>query len=129
MLADLIHHVRAELNYKQIRKTVIVYSASLLDVSLSSSIQTMSSKLLLNMIEPIMNLPSQSNRRQVLMLILSCFTKKIALLNAVNHLDSSKAPDLRKLLREQGINIGTFGPEIDSDAVKGMATKSNQYSY
>lgn len=121
MLADLIHHVRAELNYKQIRKTIVVYAANLLDSSLSSSIQTMSAKLLLNMIDRIMKLPSQANSRQVLMLILNCFTQKIATLNALKDSGLSTTPDFRTLLRERGIQTGLPASESDFDAMKGLS--------
>lgn len=122
MLADLIHHVRAELNYRQIRKTVIIYSASLMDASLSSSIQTMSVKLLLNMIDRIMKLPSQSDGRQIMMLILSCFTRKLAALNARNKTGSQAVHDQKKLMRAQGLHIGTSFGESDLDGLKGLSS-------
>ncbi|KAK4050349.1 transcription-associated protein 1 [Microbotryomycetes sp. JL221] len=53
MLADLIHHVRAELNVTQLARIVHVYSANIHDPTLAAAIQTMCSKLLLNLIDPI----------------------------------------------------------------------------
>ncbi|CCJ31022.1 unnamed protein product [Pneumocystis jirovecii] len=81
MLADLIHHVRSELNVKQISQTIRVYSANLHDWTLAISIQTMSAKLLLNMIDRIMKLPQQSEGRQLLIIILDSFAKKLKELN------------------------------------------------
>ena len=57
MLADLLHHVRAELDSNQLRRTIAIYSANLHDDSLASSIQTMCAKLLLNLIDRIIKLP------------------------------------------------------------------------
>ncbi|KAG4306575.1 hypothetical protein PORY_000563 [Pneumocystis oryctolagi] len=81
MLADLIHHVRSELNAKQISQTIRVYSANLHDWTLAISIQTMSAKLLLNMIDRIMKLPQHSEGRQLLIIILDSFAKKLKELN------------------------------------------------
>lgn len=122
MLADLIHHVRAELNYCQVRKTIVVYAENLLDPSLSSSIQTMSAKLLLNMIDRIMKLPNQVEGRQVLMLILTCFTNKIEALNAslITAAGVPAEPDFHLLLREQGIHMGMPVSELESDNLRGM---------
>lgn len=59
MLADLLHHVRAELDSTQLRRTIAIYSANLHDESLAPSIQTMCAKLLLNLIDRIIKLPDQ----------------------------------------------------------------------
>ncbi|CAG8568194.1 3969_t:CDS:2, partial [Acaulospora colombiana] len=55
MLADLAHHVRNELSPLQLSKTVYVYSRNLHDPTLAANIQTMCSKLLLNLTECIVN--------------------------------------------------------------------------
>ena len=53
MLADLIHHVRHDLSVSQLTHMVTLYSRNLHDVSLPLSIQTMSAKLLVNLIESL----------------------------------------------------------------------------
>jgi transformation/transcription domain-associated protein len=53
MLADLIHHVRADLTVEQLARIVHTYSANIHDPTLAAAIQTMCSKLLLNLIDPI----------------------------------------------------------------------------
>ena len=58
MLADLVHHVRAELTPAQLAKTVYIYSRNLHDQSLASSIQTMCAKLLLNLVDCIVRIPN-----------------------------------------------------------------------
>jgi transformation/transcription domain-associated protein len=55
MLADLIHHVRQELSTEIISRTILLYTQNMHDCSLSPSIQTMSAKLLLNLIDCIVN--------------------------------------------------------------------------
>ncbi|KAJ8604233.1 hypothetical protein MRB53_041885 [Persea americana] len=120
MLADLIHHVRAELNSGQIRKTILVYSKNLLDPSLSSSIQTMSAKLLLNMIDRIMKLGDHIEARDILMLILSCFNEKITSLNLLYGRKSTTSDkfDRYSLLREFGIQLVTLNTDQDVDPIK-----------
>ena len=53
MLADFVHHVRLELSVEQISRMISLYSRNLHDVSLPLSIQTMSAKLLVNLIDAL----------------------------------------------------------------------------
>ena len=53
MIADLVHHVREELNIKTLSHVVHIYSCNLHDPTLAPSIQTMCSKLLLNLTENV----------------------------------------------------------------------------
>lgn len=53
MLADLIHHCRAELTLPQLSRIIHIYSANIHDPTIAAAIQTMCSKLLLNLIDPI----------------------------------------------------------------------------
>ena len=52
-LADLVHHVRQNLPLKHLSAAVSVFSKNVHDDSLPISMQTMSCKLLLNLVEPI----------------------------------------------------------------------------
>lgn len=61
MVADLLHHVRAELSPAHIWMTVEVYSRNLQDNTLAASFQTMSAKLLLNLVERIMKLSNKAD--------------------------------------------------------------------
>ncbi|ODV88694.1 hypothetical protein CANCADRAFT_52791 [Tortispora caseinolytica NRRL Y-17796] len=81
MVADLIHHVRNELSVKQIWKAVRVYCANMQDMSLSNSFHIMSAKLLLNLVERIMQLQDNLEGRQLLITIISAFADKFAQLN------------------------------------------------
>ena len=125
MLADLIHHVRADLNPQQIRKTVVVYSGNLLDATLSPSIQTMSAKLLLNMIDRIMKLTDIADARELLMLILACFSDKLARLNSVVELQAdAKRCNFPGLQSDYGIVFHYAANEQDQDTVKGSYSSS-----
>lgn len=52
-LADLVHHVRASLPLTDLALAVELFSKNIHDDTLLSSIQTMSCKLLLNLVESI----------------------------------------------------------------------------
>ncbi|KNC75059.1 hypothetical protein SARC_12409, partial [Sphaeroforma arctica JP610] len=76
-LADLVHHVRQQLPFNQLVRTVKVYSRNIHDESLPLSIQTMSCKLLLNLIESIVKKDDATNDgRGLLIEILENFAAK-----------------------------------------------------
>ncbi|CEG78070.1 Putative Transformation/transcription domain-associated protein [Rhizopus microsporus] len=81
MLADLVHHIRAELSPIQISRTIYIYSRNLHDPTLAPSIQTMCGKLLLNLIDCIMRIEDKSQGRALLMRILDAFANKFEALN------------------------------------------------
>ncbi|OBZ88491.1 Transcription-associated protein 1 [Choanephora cucurbitarum] len=81
MLADLIHHIRAELSASQLSRTIYIYSCNLHDATLAPSIQTMCGKLLLNLIDCIMKITDKSEGRSLLMRILDAFASKFEALN------------------------------------------------
>ncbi|ORE10738.1 hypothetical protein BCV72DRAFT_199208 [Rhizopus microsporus var. microsporus] len=81
MLADLVHHIRAELSPVQISRTIYIYSRNLHDPTLAPSIQTMCGKLLLNLIDCIMRIEDKSQGRALLMRILDAFANKFEALN------------------------------------------------
>ncbi|KAK9721294.1 transcription-associated protein 1 [Basidiobolus ranarum] len=81
MLADLIHHVRAELTTAQISRAIYIYSRNLHDPTLPSSIQGICAKLLLNLIDCIISMPNKTEGRSLLIKILDTFTNKFCALN------------------------------------------------
>ncbi|CAG8541435.1 8605_t:CDS:10, partial [Gigaspora rosea] len=86
MLADLVHHVRNELSPAQLSRTVYIYSRNLHDPTLAASIQTMCSKLLLNLTECIVKIPKKDGKdeaRDLLIKILDTFANKFVTLNLV----------------------------------------------
>lgn len=80
-MADLVHHVRAELTPEQILKTVRVYCKNMQDDTLATSFQIMSAKLLLNLVERIMKLKDKNEGRQIMVLILNAFVERFTTLN------------------------------------------------
>ncbi|ORY74856.1 FAT domain-domain-containing protein, partial [Protomyces lactucae-debilis] len=118
MLADLIHHVRAELSPLQIEKTISIYSKNLGDTSLTTSIQTMSAKLLLNLIDRIMKLPEQPEGRRLLVLILLSFTKKIANLNQSYERNEKALQEPSREVRTFGIHVGSLPAEGEPEVMK-----------
>jgi hypothetical protein len=52
-LADLVHHVRTDLSLPQLSRVVQLFARNIHDSTLPFNIQTMSAKLLLNLVEGI----------------------------------------------------------------------------
>jgi transformation/transcription domain-associated protein len=78
-LADLVHHVRTELTLAQLYKVVHLYSRNIHDASLPYSIQTMSVKLLLNLVECISRKnDAEGKGRNLLVRILDAFVNKFS---------------------------------------------------
>ena len=75
-LADLVHHVRQSLSYADINLAVVLFSKNIHDETLPVSIQTMSCKLLLNLVECIRNKSEQDpvNVRVSLVVSSLCFS-------------------------------------------------------
>lgn len=80
-VADFIHNVRQELTPKQIWATVEIYCSLLKDDSLALTVQIMSAKLLLNLVERIMNSPSKLESRHLFMMIIDSYAKRFMSLN------------------------------------------------
>ncbi|XP_071811547.1 transformation/transcription domain-associated protein-like isoform X3 [Apostichopus japonicus] len=77
-LADLVHHVRQHLPVQHLSMAVQLFSKNVHDESLPCNIQTMSCKLLLNLVECIMQKSDQdgANAREILMRMLEVFVLK-----------------------------------------------------
>lgn len=77
-LADLVHHIRQHLNIHVLAKAVHLFSKNVHDESLPTSIQTMSCKLLLNLVDCIRQRsePESSTARDLLITMLRIFTLK-----------------------------------------------------
>lgn len=79
LLADFIHHVRSDLSVSLVSLTIVTYSKNLHDSSIPLSIQTMSAKLLVNLVDSIIpdKFPSEF-KRPFLIRILSTFIQKFS---------------------------------------------------
>ncbi|KAG5854370.1 hypothetical protein ANANG_G00037120 [Anguilla anguilla] len=77
-LADLVHHVRQNLPLTDLSLAVQLFAKNIDDESLPSSIQTMSCKLLLNLVDCIRSKSEQENGngRDILMRMLEVFVLK-----------------------------------------------------
>lgn len=80
-VADFIHNVRNELTPKQIWSTVQIYCDLLKDDSLALTVQIMSAKLLLNLVDRIMKLPNKLEGRQLFIIIIDSYAKRFHSLN------------------------------------------------
>ncbi|GAA5832957.1 hypothetical protein JCM3766R1_000374 [Sporobolomyces carnicolor] len=76
MVADLIHHCRADLSLQQLARVVHTYCANIHDPTLASAIHTMCSKLLLNLIDPIAS-KEPAEAIKILQRVLLCFVSRI----------------------------------------------------
>ena len=84
-VADFIHNVRNELTPKQIWSTVQIYCTLLKDDTLALTVQIMSAKLLLNLVERIMKLPNKLEGRHLFMMIIDSYAKRFHSLNRKFH--------------------------------------------
>ncbi|CEP07551.1 hypothetical protein [Parasitella parasitica] len=129
MLADLIHHIRAELSSSQLSRTIYIYSRNLHDATLAPSIQTMCGKLLLNLIDCIMKIPDKAEGRELLMRILDAFASKFEALNIQfsacvkqykkkSRKDREQAEDEIDFDRARSIHTASFSAEPAHDGIK-----------
>ncbi|CAK9440169.1 uncharacterized protein LODBEIA_P42690 [Lodderomyces beijingensis] len=102
-VADFIHNVRNELSPPQIWSTVNIYCDLLKDDSLALTVQIMSAKLLLNLVEKIMKLPNKLEGRQLFLIIIDSYAKRFESLNRKYDFIISKHEDheKKKLAKEE----------------------------
>ena len=82
-LADLVHHVRKQLPLSDLARAIHLFSKNVHDQSLPTSIQTMSCKLLLNLVECITLRIDEDNAtqcRELLMRMLEVFVLKFKII-------------------------------------------------
>ncbi|SCV01740.1 LAME_0G18184g1_1 [Lachancea meyersii CBS 8951] len=85
-VADFVHNVRGDLQLDDIERTIKMYTTFLLDESLALTVQIMSAKLLLNLVERILKLgkenPNDSVRsKKLLIVIIDAYTARFRNLN------------------------------------------------
>ena len=116
-VADLVHHVRQHLPMKDLAAAVNVFSKNVHDESLPTSIQTMSCKLLLNLVECIRTKSEQesaSNARELLMRMLEVFVLKF------KNIATLQIPALKAKSTQQPItqNVGSNVDQNKPDDIK-----------
>ncbi|CAG8494359.1 1120_t:CDS:10, partial [Paraglomus occultum] len=117
MLADVVHHVRQELTPAQLARTVHIYSRNLHDPTLATTIQTMCTILLFNVIECIVNIPDKNEARDLLTRILDTLANKFETLNHT-------LVDMRKVQQRKKLNGTAKFPldDFDFDAARPINT-------
>ncbi|SCU93131.1 LADA_0G01508g1_1 [Lachancea dasiensis] len=85
-VADFVHNVRADLQLDDIEKTIKMYTNFLLDESLALTVQIMSAKLLLNLVERILKLGKENSNdsvrsKKLLIVIIDAYTSRFSKLN------------------------------------------------
>ena len=77
ILADLVHHIRTQLTLQQLSMTVHLFAKNVHDDTIPVSIQMMSCKLLLNLVESIRVKSEQdTGARELLMKMMEVFILK-----------------------------------------------------
>uniref|UniRef100_A0A8C8EIV5 Transformation/transcription domain-associated protein n=1 Tax=Oncorhynchus tshawytscha TaxID=74940 RepID=A0A8C8EIV5_ONCTS len=112
-LADLVHHVRQNLPLTDLSLAVQLFAKNIDDESLPSSIQTMSCKLLLNLVDCIRSKSEQENGngRDILMRMLEVFVLKfhtIARYQLATIFKKCKPQSEMGVVEPQGALPGTF---------------------
>jgi transformation/transcription domain-associated protein len=118
LLADFIHHARMELPLNLIQLTIKVYSANIYDSTISWSIQTMSAKLLVNLVDCIVTDTVPVDQRRLLLIqILTTFVEKFTSLKQVfqnmqqNSMDVDERTDSDRPIKVTSIQASHDSPD------------------
>lgn len=123
-MADLIHHVRAELTPAQIWKTVRVYCKNIQDNALPISFQIMSAKLLLNLVDRIMHLQDKAEGRKIMMMILDSFVQRFSTLNkSYKHIMKSRNRFLEKEKKVREDLVEKYSTDIEVNVDEPLTTR------
>ncbi|KAE8228341.1 hypothetical protein CF326_g6730, partial [Tilletia indica] len=136
MLADLVHHVRAELSPDLLEKVVYLHAQILHDATLAPSIQTMCAKLLLNLVESVVARCEEVRARELLGCIVEAFIEKMVGLSALERtLDAARRFGERELKRKQQRSSSTTSTRdeannkrspVSSDQAEGSAASKSK---
>lgn len=97
VVADLIHHVRNELDLAQLNKVTLVFSTNLNDPTFNSSIQTMCAKLLNTIIESIQSKEDKAEAARMMRgMFVTCIEKMAAFIEAYDRVKAVQARDKGK---------------------------------
>lgn len=128
MLADLVHHVRLQLNSLQLGRVIHIYSCNLHNMSLSGSIQTMCAKLLMNLVDCIAKKDGAGSVQILQGLLVTCVDKLDALhemrketLASVERLKSSETvkSDVIMIEKAKPVEAAAYAKETVDDVFKG----------
>lgn len=129
MLADLVHHVRTELNPLQLGRIIHIYSCNLHNQSITGSIQTMCAKLLMNLVECVLQKDTPEGAAHVLQGLLTSCIDKLSALNAMQKdviileerlkAGEQEKSDIVLIERSKPICSAAYVNESPEDVVKG----------
>ncbi|OBA21242.1 hypothetical protein METBIDRAFT_42126 [Metschnikowia bicuspidata var. bicuspidata NRRL YB-4993] len=129
-VADFIHNVRNELTPKQIWSTVQIYCTLLKDDTLALTVQIMSAKLLLNLVERIMKLPSKLEGRHLFMMIIDSYAKRFQSLNRKFHYILKKHKQFENQMKvkeaDAKLAIKRYSSKIDDQVAMDMGFSNDQ---
>jgi transformation/transcription domain-associated protein len=77
MIADLLHHLRAQLSSHQLSRVIHIYSCNLHNASLSIQIQNMCMKVLITLVECVIQQCSRPDAAQILGSLLETAIEKL----------------------------------------------------
>ncbi|KAJ7354743.1 hypothetical protein OS493_030520 [Desmophyllum pertusum] len=127
-LADLVHHVRTHLPLPHLSLAVHMFSKNVHDDSLPVSIQTMSCKLLLNLVECIrQKSDEQGTGREILMRMLEVFVRKFQSI-AKHHVPAifSRCPQMSEVqAQQQSSQQSTSSSSMSSATTSTAADRSS----
>ena len=102
-LADLVHHVRADLTIPQLSRVIYIFSRNIHDPTLPLTIQTASVRLILNLVDHIYRTSEKGNRGRLLLVrILSALVNKFDTLRVYIPKLIGLVSKKEKRLKEQG---------------------------
>jgi hypothetical protein len=121
-LADLVHHVRAELNIAQLSRVVLLFSRNLHDPVLPLNVQTTSVRLLLNLVDFIFhnNEADTTRGKRLLAHILQTLVAKFDTLRFLMH-------KISLTIREEGNNKLDCSNNQDGYGQTAMQIESTQH--
>ncbi|XP_032685098.1 transformation/transcription domain-associated protein [Odontomachus brunneus] len=115
-LADLVHHVRLLLPLNDVSHAVHLYSKNLLDPSLPTTVQMVSCKLLMNLVDTVSrqrtDVENSTQGRELLMRILLVFVLKFKVLSKIY------IPILRNKTKQLRANTSTTDTSTSEDPLK-----------
>lgn len=121
-LADLVHHVRMVLSFEDVSRAVHLYSKNLLDPSLPTTVQMVSCKLLMNLVDTVRHRSDTETaangritQRELLMRILLVFVLKFKVISKIY------IPILRNKTKQLRASTSTDNSTTSEDALKTAA--------
>ncbi|XP_065666832.1 transformation/transcription domain-associated protein isoform X3 [Hydra vulgaris] len=135
-LADFVHHVRQVLTLPNLSMAVQLFSKNVYDESLPLSIQRMSCKLLLNLVECIRQKSEESsvNGREILMKMLEVFVRKFQTIakyhipGIMNKCEPAIEPPVGKEISNFPPSPSIKDDDIDEDSKKCTGTAKDSFS-